>query len=133
MSSSSSHPTQFTSPTTDLREKRGRSDSRSRSRSPDARYKSSSVRSHRSPARLYSRQASSTRPSRRSPSLRVRLRSPQFRTPYSPRRKSGDDGHREERSSSRVSIEKGLSRSPNIPERKVQVHHIRCPDRKAHE
>ena len=104
MSSSSSHPTQFTSPTTDLRDKltRKRSDSRSRSRSPDARYKSSSVCSHRrnrSPARLCSRQVSSTR---RSPSLRAR--SPQFRTPYSSRRKSGDDGHR-------VRIEKSLSKS----------------------
>ena len=87
---------------------RRRSDSRSRSRSPDARYKSSSVRSlkrRKSPARSYSRQASSIRPPKRSPLPRVRSRSPQFRTPYSPCRRSGDDGRRgrsrhEERSSS---------------------------------
>ena len=121
MSSATSHvksplTRRCTSPTSsppypDLRDKL----SRRRSQSPVSRIrKSSSVRSYRSrsPARGHSKQVSN-KSSRRTPSPKER--SPQFRTPYRPRRRSGDEDYRrsspDRRSSSKVRHERSMSRS----------------------
>ena len=110
-----------TSPTSsppypDLRDKLSRRRSVSRFQGPASRIrnKSSSVRSYRSrsPARGHSKQVFN-KSFRRTPSPKER--SPQFRTPYRPRRRSGDEDYRRSspdgRSSSEVRHERSMSRS----------------------
>ena len=124
-------PRSYHSPpySSDLRTKLVRKMTRSRSPVDRRDYRNKS----RSPTRPYSRQTTMS-PRRKFPSFRARTRSPQFKTPYYPRRNSGDDRnqggssygerislnvsersslrYQDRRSSSKISKEKGSSRHP---------------------